>query len=93
MIKLIEQLTKKRALDKGVSGFYEYMARTFPTKKSYIGIQYMQNSIDNQKEAPEMTFILSVTLRHYLQEVYSLSLYQGGKLKKKMRLTLLKKAR
>ena len=40
-----------------------------------------------------MALILSVTLRLYLREVYLLNIYQGSKLKKKMRLSLLKKAR
>ena len=42
MIKLVEQLSKKHGLENGVSRFYEYMAKTFPSKKSYIGIQYME---------------------------------------------------
>lgn len=40
-----------------------------------------------------MRYILAVTLKHYFQDVYALGLFQGGKLKKKMRLSLLKKVR
>jgi hypothetical protein len=51
MIKLIEQLSKKHGLENGVSRFYEYMTKTFPTKKSYIGIQYMEKIIKSPEEA------------------------------------------
>jgi len=36
-----------------------------------------------------MALVLSVTLRHYLTDVYLLNLYQGSKLKKKVRLSML----
>ena len=93
MVKMIEGLAKKRGMENGVSGFYAYMAKTFPTKKSYVGIQFMQKTLDAEGEDKEMSLILSVTLKSYLREAYLLNLYQGGKLKKKMRLSLLKKAR
>ena len=37
--------------------------------------------------------MLGVSLKYYLQNVYPLTLYQGSKLKKKIKLSLLKKAR
>ena len=92
MVKMIERLSKKQGIENGVSGFYQHMATTFPQKKSYIGIQYMQKVLSDQ-ESRTMTHILGVTLQHYLKEAYVLNLYQGSKLKKKMRLSLLKKAR
>lgn len=42
MVKLIETLSKKRHLENGVSCFYDFMSKTFPTKKTYVGIQYMK---------------------------------------------------
>ena len=92
MVKMIERLSKKQGIENGVSGFYQHMATTFPQKKSYIGIQYMQKVLSDQ-ESRAMTHILGVTLQHYLKEAYVLNLFQGSKLKKKMRLSLLKKAR
>jgi hypothetical protein len=41
----------------------------------------------------EMRYILAVTLKHYFSDIYPLSLLQGSRLKKKLRLSLLKKAR
>ena len=93
MVKLIETLAKKRSLENGVSRFYQFMATEFPSKKSYIGIQYMQRAIGESPLEDDLRYIIAVTLKHYLKEVYPLSLYQGSKLKKKMRLSLLKKVR
>jgi hypothetical protein len=69
------------------------MAKTFPSSKSYVGMQFMKDTMGEQPQNDDMKYILAVTLQAYLQETYLLSLYQGSKLKKKMRLTLLKKAR
>ena len=67
MVKMIEGLAKKRGIENGVSGFYAYMAMTFPTKKSYVGIQYMQKALEGTEGAKEMGLILSVTLKSYLK--------------------------
>lgn len=93
MVKLIENLAKNRQIQNGVSAFYDYMSKLFPTKKTYVGLQYLLKVMRDPKESQEMRFILAVTLRHYFLEVYPLSLHQGSKLKKKLRLTLLKKVR
>lgn len=69
------------------------MSKTFPTKKTYVGIQYLQKVLSDGSEPENMRYILAVTIRHYFLEIYPLSLHQGSKLKKKLRLTLLKKAR
>ena len=90
---MIESLSKKLGLENAVSSFYEFMSRTFPQKKSYVGIQYVKNIIGSYPLKDEMRYIFGVTLKHYLGEVYLLHLYEGSKLKKKMRLGLLKKAR
>jgi len=52
MVRLIEQFSKKLGLDNGVSRFYDFMARTFPSKKSYVGIQYMQAAMANRQKEP-----------------------------------------
>lgn len=93
MVKLIEKLSKVRHLDNGVSCFYDFMSKTFPNKKTYVGIQYMQEALGNAPGQDDMRYILGVTLKHYFREVYVVGLFQGGKLKKKMRLSLLKKVR
>ena len=75
MINMIEKLTKRLRIENGVSGFYNYMSKTFPTKKSYIGIQYMQNALRDPSESQNMRHILGVTLQHYLKETYLMHLY------------------
>lgn len=93
MVKMIENLSKRRGLENGVSSFYDFMSRTFPSKKSYIGIQYMQTALGRHSQHDDMNYILGVTLKLYLRDTYLLGLLQGSKLKKKMRLVLLKKVR
>lgn len=93
MLKLIEALSKKKGLDSGVSAFYDFMLKTFPPKKTYVGVQYVQNAIGKNPGQEDMSYFLAVTLKHYLLVFYPLSLSEGVKLKKKMRLALLKKAR
>ena len=93
MVKIIEILSKRLELENGVSKFYEFMTKTFPAKKSYVGLQYMQTSLGCYPCSDPMRHILGVTLRHYLKEHFLLNLFQGNKLKKKMRLDLLKKIR
>lgn len=86
-------MAKKRQLENGVSSFYDFMAKAFPPKKTYVGIQYMQNAIGRQEGQEEMRYILGVTLRHYFLEFYPLILSEDVRLKKKMRLSLFRKAR
>lgn len=93
MVKLIEALSKKKELDNGVSAFYDFMLKTFPSKKTYVGVQYIQNAIGKNPGQEDMSYFLAVTLKHYLLVVYPLSLSEGARIKKKMRLALLKKAR
>jgi len=69
------------------------MADKFPSKKSYVGLRYIQDVLTNRPSANSMTYIMGVTLRHYLQYVYPITIAQGIRLKKKARLALLRKAR
>jgi hypothetical protein len=93
MVKLIEQLSRKRDLENGVSTFYQFMGEAFHTRKSYVGLRYMQEALSSAQHPAEMRYILAVTLRHYLGELYPGSVAQGLKMKKKAKLALLKKAR
>lgn len=93
MIKVIENLSKKLALENGVSTFYRFIAETFPSKKSYVGIKHMKEVLALEGTAKELVGILGVTLKYYLKNVYPLTVCQGIKQKKKVKLSLLKKVR
>jgi len=93
MIKVIENLCKKLGLENGVSSFYKFIAETFPSKKSYVGIKYMKDTLSAQGPSKAMVHMLGMTLKYYLQNVYPLTVCQGIKLKKKDKLSLLKKVR
>lgn len=90
---MIENLSKKIGLENGVLSFYRFIAETFPQKKSYLGIKYMKEVLRGGATAKEMRHMLAMTLKCYLREVYPLSVCQGSKLKKKVKLSLLKKVR
>jgi hypothetical protein len=53
----------------------------------------MKKVLKAEITSKEMRRMLALTLRFYLREFYPLSVCQGGKLKKKVRLSLLKKVR
>lgn len=93
MLKFIESLAKKRSIENGVSKFLQFVSQQFPSRKSYVGLRYMQETLTARSFEDDMRFLLSLTLRHYLREVYPLQVVETPKLKKKERLTLLKKAR
>jgi hypothetical protein len=93
MIKLIEDLSKKLAVQNGVSTFYKFIAETFPQKKSYVGIKYMKEVLRGEGAPKDLIHMLGMTLKYYLKAVYPLTVCQGSKLKKKLKLSLLKKVR
>ena len=93
MIKLIEDLSKKLQVENGVSSFYKFIADTFPQKKSYVGIKFMKEVLRQERGTKEFIHMLGMTLNHYLKAVYPLTVCQGSKLKKKVKLSLLKKVR
>jgi hypothetical protein len=93
MLKFIEGLAKKRSMENGVSRFLHFVSQKFPAKKSYVGLKYMQDAMTTCPFMDEMTFMLALTLRHYLMEIYPLQVVESPKMKKKERLALLKKAR
>jgi hypothetical protein len=90
MVKLIEDVAKKLEIKNAVSSFYEFMTEKFKNKKSYVGIQFMQKVLTSAPSTTPMTYILSVTLSHYLKEDYPLTIIQDLKLKRKNRLSLKK---
>lgn len=93
MVKAIEQIAKKLGVESGVSRFYEFMGEGFRSRKSYVGLRFMQDKLAAAEGDRQMTAILAITLRVYLKSVYPLTVVQGQKLKKKARMALLKKAR
>jgi len=93
MTKLIEELSVKLKLENGVSSFYQFMIEQFPSRKSYIGLRYVQDILSKSIADSSIRQILAVTLKHYLVEHYPLSVVNSCRSKKKVRLALLKKAR
>jgi hypothetical protein len=53
----------------------------------------MQETLTSTPAKDHMTFILGITLKHYLKTVYPLNVIRAAKMKKRNRITLLKKAR
>ena len=80
-------------MQNGFSSFYRFITEAFPQKKSYIGIKYMREVLRAESTPKEMRHMLAMTLRCYLREVYPLSVCLSSKLKRKAKLSLLKKMR
>ena len=89
---LIEAAAKRASFPNAVSEFHGFVREAFPTKKSYVGIKYMEEQL-HREDHPEMATLLGITLRHYLKEVLPLEVVRNGSLRKKERLGLLKKVR
>ena len=91
--KLIVSMAARLQLENAVSRFSAFLVKTFPNRKSYIGIKYMQECLSKPDTDRDMQLILAVTLRHYLKEIFPLEVVKNSLLRKKERLGLLKKIR
>ena len=66
MAALIDRSINKLNSEINVSDFKKFLSQTFPPEKAYIGLNFTVQVIRSLKNSLGESFILKVTLKHYL---------------------------